>query len=144
MITSLRGKHGLYQSSGTHDVLASCGLVAGGEPITVEPLTGGVSSDVVRVTSPRQRFVLKRALPQLKVKEEWWADTRRNRTERAALEAIGAMDAPFVPKILLADDEESLYAMEDVPGIVWKRELLDGRVDSEVAVQLGRFFDYVP
>lgn len=119
--------------------LRRVGLVAVDEPIAIQPLTGGVSSDVVRIVTPRQRFVLKQALPQLKVKEDWRADTRRNCLERLAMEAIGTKEASFVPKILYADDQETLYAMEDIPGALWKQVLLDGQVDSDIASALGRF-----
>ena len=33
--------------------------------LTVEPLTGGVSSDIMKITTCSQTFALKRALPKL-------------------------------------------------------------------------------
>ena len=45
------------------------------------PLTGGVSSDIVRVDLPDGPICFKRALPKLKVQADWQAPVERNRWE---------------------------------------------------------------
>ncbi|MGH7953183.1 MAG: phosphotransferase family protein, partial [Limisphaerales bacterium] len=45
------------------------------------PLSGGVSCEIYLVEDGSDRFVVKRALPKLKVKVEWFADVKRNRHE---------------------------------------------------------------
>jgi len=45
---------------------------------TLTPLAGGVSSDIYRVDDGDRVFVVKRALPKLKVEADWHADVRRN------------------------------------------------------------------
>ena len=58
-------------SAGTAGFLASLarmGLLSPGEQPRITPLTGGVSSDIVRVDLLRGPVCVKRALPKLKVK----------------------------------------------------------------------------
>lgn len=67
------------------DLLASgrrLGLV-GDETVPVEPLTGGVSSDIFEVTTDDRAFVVKRALARLKVVADWRAPIERNHFEAA-------------------------------------------------------------
>src|SRR6266545_4813598 len=45
---------------------------------TAVPLAGGVSSEIWLVTDGLERFVVKRALPKLKVRDDWFADPARN------------------------------------------------------------------
>ena len=54
-------------------------------PATVEVLTGGVSNVVLGIKTDSQDLVLKQALPQLKVKQEWLADQRRAIVEADAM-----------------------------------------------------------
>lgn len=122
-----------------HDYLVRRGHVTAVDAICLEPLVGGVSSDVVRIIVKDQSFVLKQALPKLKVQEDWRADTSRNHTERCVMQAVRLHEPTFVPAICFVDDDEHLFAMEYVPGTPWKEELLQGRVDRNVAWTLGRF-----
>ena len=107
--------------------LEEAGLVIGGD-ITMEPLSGGVSSDILLVTSSTgQRWVVKAALPKLRVKDEWLADVSRNQVERAYLECVGVMLPGSVPTILAAGD--GWFAMEYLGDGLrnWKSEMLAGR-----------------
>ena len=45
-------------------VLRRLGLVGEAEDARVTPLTGGVSSDILKVETPRRVFAVKRALPK--------------------------------------------------------------------------------
>jgi aminoglycoside phosphotransferase (APT) family kinase protein len=106
----------------------------------IMPLTGGVSSDIYRVTAPGKRFVVKRALPKLRVAAEWRAPIERNRYEVAWLRVAAEVEPSAVPEILGHDETSGLFAMsylapEDHP--VWKSELRDGRVDRHFAALVG-------
>ena len=61
------------------------GLVKEDDVDTVESLAGGVSNDVVVVRTAQSAFVVKRALPRLRVAEVWEASAERSYTEAAAL-----------------------------------------------------------
>src|SRR5687768_1918161 len=97
----------------------------------VLPLTGGVSSDIVRIRLKDGRdFAAKRALPQLKVAAEWKAPLERNHYEVAWLRRGGAIVPGVAPKILGEDREHGIALMEYLGAedfLLWKAELLAGR-----------------
>ena len=116
-------------------------LLAPGEPLVLEPLTGGVSSDIFRAVLPRGSICIKRALPKLKVQADWHAPTERNRYEVEWMRVAGAIAPDAVPRILGEDAEANLFAMayldpDDHP--VWKTQLRDGIVDGATAREVGR------
>ena len=91
-------------------------------------LSGGVSSDIYLVEDGPNRFVVKRALSKLRVKDDWTADIRRNTTEREYLECVSRLVPDTVPRVLFADPEGDYFAMEylDARCENWKRQLLSG------------------
>jgi Ser/Thr protein kinase RdoA (MazF antagonist) len=106
------------------------------------PLAGGVSSDIWRVDLPDGRTIcVKRALPRLKVAAEWHAPVSRNAYEWAWIQFAARHAPEAVPQPLAHDGGAGLFAMaflapEDHP--VWKRQLLDGRVEPATAAEVGR------
>src|SRR5690242_9120375 len=90
------------------DYLAARGLVRTGASVRVDQLGGGVSSDIVAVTGPGVALVVKRALPRLKVEQEWLADARRVAVEARALRFAYAVAPDAVPQVLDLDEEHSL------------------------------------
>jgi aminoglycoside phosphotransferase (APT) family kinase protein len=109
-----------------------------GDGVEVRALTGGVSSDIYLVESEGCRFVVKRALPKLRVADDWQAPVSRNRHEADWLETVGRILPDNVPRVIARDDEHGLFAMEyfDLP--VWKTQLRDGVVDLAMAEAVGR------
>ncbi|GJD49982.1 Methylthioribose kinase [Methylobacterium crusticola] len=121
-------------------VLRRLGLIAPAEPFAVEPLAGGVSSDIVRVTAAGRSFAVKRALPKLKVAAEWHAPVARNGYEVAWLREAAAIVPGAVPEVLGHDPASGLFAMaylDPADHPVWKGVLRDGRVDPGFAAQVG-------
>ncbi len=80
---------------------------------TAVPLTGGVSSEIWLVTDGPERFVVKRALPRLKVRDEWFADTRRNGVEHDCLAYLDRIAHGSVPRILFRDAEHRIQLIGD-------------------------------
>jgi len=126
-------------------LFARAGIAAGGA-ITVEPLTGGVSSDIVRIRlADGQVYCAKRALPKLKVASDWQAPLERNHFEIAWLRRAGEIVPGAAPKVLGEDREHGIALLEYLPPEdfrLWKSELLAGRADPHtpvaVAEALGR------
>ncbi len=121
--------------------MRNMGLILPHEAARVEPLAGGVSSDISLVEVNGRRFCVKRALSQLKVAAVWRAPVRRNAAEAAWMRAVAAWLPHAAPIVLGEDDEAGLFAMEyfepsDHP--LWKTELLAGRVDVLFAAAVGR------
>lgn len=106
----------------------------------ITPLEGGVSNTVLLAESDGARIVLKQALAKLRVKEDWYADRSRIRRECAALRRLAPLLAPgAVPRIVLEDEENHLFAMEAAPAgaRTWKALLLEGRAPIEIAESVG-------
>ncbi len=125
---------------GLADVLRRLGLLAEAEPLRAEPLTGGVSSDILRVATARGSFVVKQALAKLRVAADWRAPVERNRYEVAWLREAAKAVPGCVPAILADDPSSGLFAMEFLdPGDhpVWKAELMAGRADPAFAGRVG-------
>lgn len=106
-------------------------------PLLIEPLTGGVSSDIVRIQLPDGRqYCAKRALKKLKVASDWQAPLERNHYEIAWLRRAGAIVPGAAPEVIGEDAEHGIALLEYLPPadyLLWKSELLDGRADPRVA-----------
>jgi tRNA A-37 threonylcarbamoyl transferase component Bud32 len=110
-------------------------------PLVVEPLTGGVSSDIVRVTlADGRRFCAKRALPKLKVASDWQAPLERNHFEAAWLRRAGAIVPGLAPAVIGEDSANGVVLLDYLPPedfLLWKSELLAGRADPATPGRVG-------
>jgi aminoglycoside phosphotransferase (APT) family kinase protein len=121
--------------------LVRMGLAGPAEQPPIAPLTGGVSSDIVRVDLARGPVCIKRALPRLKVQAEWRAPVERSRFEFEWMKAAGAVVPDAVPRILGEDPDAGMFAMEFLPPDrypVWKTQLRDGVIEPATAAEVGR------
>ena len=121
--------------------LERSGLLPSGSKVTLTPLTGGIASDIWKVEAGSQPFVVKRALAQLRVEQEWTAPVSRSASEVAWLRVAGSIAPSAVPVVLADDARAALFAMrylapDTYP--VWKQELRAGRGDPRFAASLGR------
>ena len=118
--------------------LRAAGLIASAAP-RLRSLAGGVSSDIFLVEDDDRRFVVKRALRKLRVKDDWFADVSRNRVEQAWFAYAARIVPEAVPRLLHTDPENAWFAMEYLEGdwLNWKSELLACRADPAVASRAG-------
>jgi aminoglycoside phosphotransferase (APT) family kinase protein len=80
---------------------------------------------------------VKRALPRLRVAQRWEAPVERNRYERLWMEAAGAALPGCAPRILAADDDAGVFAMQYLEYPVWKERLRQGHADPAFAARVG-------
>ncbi|HZF23548.1 MAG TPA: aminoglycoside phosphotransferase family protein, partial [Burkholderiales bacterium] len=109
--------------------LARMGLLQAGERPAITPLTGGVSSDIVRVDLAAGPICVKRALAKLKVEADWRAPVERNRYEVQWMQVAAGIIPAAVPRILGEDRETGMFAMQFLDSAtypVWKAQLRDG------------------
>ncbi len=115
-------------------ILTGSGL--GAEIVSVEPLAGGVSSDIVRVALDDGTVLCaKRALPALKVASHWAAPVERNHYEAEWLRLAGGIVPGGVPRVLAEDRAHGVLVLEYLPPqdySLWKADLLAGRYDPRV------------
>ena len=121
------------------DLLAS--LLADGivqsNSASLEPLAGGVSSDIYLVHDGERKFVVKQVLEKLKVEADWFADISRNETERQYIDTVSRISPGSVPEIIAYG--HGYFAMDYLgEGYVnWKQAMLKGRFEVYWAHQAG-------
>ena len=125
-------------------ILSDAGLISSNAEFT--PLTGGVASDIWKVDNGTRTFVVKRALPKLRVAAEWYAPVSRNVSEVAWMRVAKAIVPRAVPDIIFDSPEGAVFAMEyfspeTYP--VWKYELRDGHVDLDFVKSVGRTLAHI-
>lgn len=121
------------------ELLRRTGVVTGSSP-RLTPLSGGVSSEIYLVEDGGRKFVLKRALAKLRVREDWFADVSRNRAEQVYLRYVGSFLPEAVPRILDSHPEHGFFTMEYLGDsfATWKQSLLAGEAQADHAQRAGR------
>ena len=111
------------------------------ETPAVEVLPGGVSCRTVRVDrASGVSWVIKQALPQLRVEVDWFSNPERIHREALAMEMLRGLVPPgSLPRLAFEDREQDLVAMDAVPlpNDQWKHLLLTGRLESDHVRQFG-------
>src|SRR3954468_13970445 len=118
------------------DYLRQQGWIDAG-PAQVEALSGGVSNQVLRVTTLERLFVLKQSRPQLRTRDAWFSDLNRVYREQEVMEYLhDLLPEPVVPRVLFADRPNYTFVMTHAPleARVWKESLLAGEADPEVGL----------
>ena len=116
--------------------LVRMGLMEQGERPRLTPLTGGVSSDIVRVDVATGSICLKRALPQLRVAATWYAPVERNSFEVEWIRVAAGIVPHSVPSLVGVDTQAGLFAMTYLDPYtypIWKEQLRDGVIHPETA-----------
>lgn len=122
-------------------MLRTAGLAGPAETVVLEPLTGGVASDIFRAEVGGRVFAVKRALEKLRVAADWRAPTERNAHEVAWLRIANAVTPGCAPEILAHDKASGCFAMSFLDAAqhpVWKGLLRDGHVDLAFCAEVGR------
>jgi len=122
-------------------VLARLGVTSPGDRPVIEPLVGGISSEIFRVELPSGVVCAKRARERLQVAEDWRAPVARNAFEAQWLRTVGEIAPGRVPAVLAEDRAAGLFVMDYFPADshpVWKTQLGSGRIDATTAKDLGR------
>lgn len=124
-----------------YEALHRIGLIGAADRPRLTPMTGGVSSDILRVDLPDGPICVKRALSKLRVEADWFAPVERNAAEVDWMRVAAGVDADMVPEILGEDRDSGLFAMRyldpaDHP--LWKAQLRDGVIEPTTAELVAR------
>ena len=124
-------------SSLVERLLHEAGLLDPGAAADIVPLTGGVSCEAWRAITARGDYVVKAALPQLRVAAEWHAPVERAETEARWFAEAGAIVPKAVPHLVASFPADHALITDFVAAPVWKQEMIAGRVDPAVARHVG-------
>lgn len=106
----------------------------------LEPLSGGISSDIWRVDLKSGPVCVKRALPFLKVPEVWKVSVERNSYEAEWMRVVSKRVPGCTPRLIAEDREAGLFVMEYLPpegNRVWKTCLSEGEADQGFSAKVG-------
>ncbi|WIY24757.1 phosphotransferase family protein [Parasedimentitalea psychrophila] len=121
-------------------MLQEAGLVASSIS-DIAPLTGGVSSDIIRFrTDDGRQFCAKRALSKLKVAEDWTVPLERNSYEVAWLRRANSIIPGAAPQVIADSAEFGTVILEFLPPEQfdnWKSLMLAGDADPDIAATVG-------
>lgn len=124
------------------EYLRRSGRVDAGETPAVRMLAGGVSNKTVWIgRSNGDTWVLKQALPKLRVKADWFSDPARIMREAEGLRWLPRFAPPgTITPLVFEDRAHHVLAMQAVPAPHenWKSMLLSGRLESNHVEQFGR------
>jgi 5-methylthioribose kinase len=128
--------------------LKGTGRVGEDEEPVVRVLAGGVSNRTVIVERPGAgvAWVVKQALPKLRVAVDWFSDPERIHREALGLRWLKELAPPGTSTPFVFEDRENhLLAMEAVPEPHenWKTMLLGGRLENDHVEQFGQLLGTV-
>lgn len=106
----------------------------------LEPLSGGVSSEVFRLETADGPVCVKRALATLRVAADWRAPVERSHVEAEWLRAARPLVGAAVPQVLFELEAANLFVMTfyaPETHSVWKEDLAAGRTDPVFAGRVG-------
>lgn len=116
------------------------------ERLLFSPLSGGVSSEIWRVDGDGNTWCAKRALPRLKVANDWFAPVSRNAEEVRWLRTARAWVGDAVAEVIAADEAAGVAVLAWYDPAVWynwKSALLGGRIERGCGPALGRLLGTV-
>jgi len=120
-------------------LLLEVGYLSENERIHVQPLTGGIASDIALVTTEQRQVCVKFALPKLKVDADWFAPVHRNAAEYAWLKFANSVAPESAVQLIGRSEQLHGFAMDYLDGdsYLWKTALLDGFNRGAEATKTG-------
>jgi aminoglycoside phosphotransferase (APT) family kinase protein len=136
----------ILQTDQVAQYLSEVGVLPRGQSARVERLAGGVSSAVFRAEWGTTAVVVKQALPQLQVSDEWLSRVERSATEaRAALALERLLPAGSILPPIHVDERRSLFVMPSAAADAetWKALLMRGDLSSITAARVGELLGHL-
>ncbi|MEP7109526.1 MAG: aminoglycoside phosphotransferase family protein [Ferruginibacter sp.] len=120
--------------------LAERKIVRSASSVFIEPLPGGISNSVLRIISDSGLFVLKQAMPKLRVSTEWISDIERSNTEKNALKFLAGIIPGYVPELVYEDEDNYLFIMTCIPepAVTWKSLLMKQECNEGIGRKVGQ------
>ena len=122
------------------NLITELDLGAADDVVAVQPLTGGVASDIAMIDLGDRRICVKFALGKLKVAEDWYAPVHRNKAEYNWLKTAASILPETAIKLYGRSEVDNGFAMEYLDGsdvYLWKAALLQAQPDKGEAADVG-------
>ncbi len=116
-------------------------LISDIEKLVSKKITDGVSSDIWFVKTKNVKFCVKRALPKLSVKTNWFAPVSRSNYEAYYFKTCKQIIPESFPKVLGHDKTNYILAMQWFPSSdyqLWKKKLLANITLEEDALRVSK------
>ena len=121
-------------------LLTTLDLMPDGGALKAEALTGGVASDIAKVTVNETIYCVKFALAKLRVKADWYAPVERNYAEYRWLKLVNDILPDASLTLYGHCDTEHGFVMDYIDGqdsYLLKTALFEGRGQSQQAAMIG-------
>ena len=138
---AIQGELDIECAASLRSYLTATGRCPSEQMVDAVPLSGGVSNKVMWLRrKDGAAWVLKQALPKLRVQTEWFCDPARIDREALGTQWLARLVPGSVPPLVFHDAAHHVLAMEAVPQPHenWKSLLLAGRMDPDLGEQWGR------
>lgn len=123
------------------------GHIGANEMPMLRTLRGGVSNRTIWLKRfDDSAWVLKQALPKLRVPSDWFSDPARIHVEANGLRYLPSITPPgSIPPLVFEDTKQHILAMQAVsePNQNWKERLLAGAIDEELVRQFGQLLGMI-
>ena len=139
-MTDLIDRHSQFGQRAT-SLLSELNLCNPDDIVSIQPLAGGIASDIALVETDYKKFCVKFALPKMRVKADWYAPVERNRTEFLWLKLAAELAPECTPNLYGYSDTVHGFAMEYLQGpntYMWKSSLFEKSPSTTVADSVGR------
>jgi 5-methylthioribose kinase len=127
------------------EYLKKSGRIPSDEQPKVTVLQGGVSNKTVLLGRETESWVIKQALPKLRVEVDWFSDPSRIHREALGLRYLSQFMPQNVPQFIFEDVENHLLVMSAVPKPHenWKSILLKGDLLQHHVKAFGELLGYM-
>lgn len=121
-------------------LLTTLDLMPSGASLHAEPLTGGVASDIAKVSVNDKVYCVKFALAKLRVKADWYAPVERNYAEYRWLKLVNEILPDASLTLYGHCDTEHGFVMDYIDGndsYLLKTALFEGKGEPHQAAKIG-------
>ena len=112
----------------------------------IEKLSGGVSSDIWKITNQNHIFCLKKAKKKLDVKEDWFVPIERNIYEYKWYNEVNKLVPNIAPQVIYSDSKNFFFIMEyfdEMKFPLWKKELLKSKVNIKFSQSVAQNLSFI-
>jgi len=112
----------------------------------IEKLSGGVSSDIWKITNESNIFCLKKAKKKLDVKEDWFVPIERNIYEYNWYNEVNKLVPNIAPKVIYSDSKKFFFIMEyfdEKKFPLWKKELFKSNVNINFSQSVAQNLSFI-